>query len=64
MYNAEKKKETKEDRYTHFTQNLAPKHWYYGYSLVVLYDGNDEVVYASTYNETHQQVYDKIKSIF
>lgn len=63
VYNAEKKKETKEDRYTHFTQNLAPKHWYYGYSLVVLYDGNDEVVYASTYNETHQQVYDKIKSI-
>lgn len=62
VYNAEKKKDSKEDRYTFFTQNLAPKHWFYGYSLVVLYDENDKIVYASTYNETHQEVYNKIKS--
>lgn len=63
VYNAEKSKESKSDRYTFFTQNLAPGHWFYGYSLVIMYDQNDKVVYASTYNETHQQVYDKIKSI-
>jgi len=63
VYNPEKKKETKADRYTFFTQNLAPKHWFYGYSLVIIYDENDKVVYASTYNETHEQVYEQIRHI-
>ena len=63
VFNPEKKKDTKADRYTFFTQNLAPMHWFYGYSLVVIYDENNKVVYASTYNETHEQVYEKIRSI-
>jgi hypothetical protein len=61
FYNPEKKKETKADRYIFFTQNLAPKHSFYGYSLVIIYDENNKVVYASTYNETHEQVYEQIR---
>jgi hypothetical protein len=41
FYNPEKKKETKADRYIFFTQNLAPKHSFYGYSLVIIYDENN-----------------------
>lgn len=63
IYDVEKNKEKKSDRYDFFIQQLVPKHWFYGYSLIIIYDQNDQVIYASTYNETNGQVFDKIQSI-
>lgn len=63
VYNPQKKKKVKDDRYIYFTQQLFPGHWYYGYSLVIVYDESNKPVYASTYKETDEEILRKVKAI-
>ncbi len=63
LYNKVKKKNVKVDRYDYYIQNLVPGHQYYGYGLMILYDQNNRVVYASTYKETDEQVFSEIRRI-
>ncbi|MBS1572815.1 MAG: hypothetical protein JST62_10505 [Bacteroidetes bacterium] len=55
-------KPVKVDRYMYFTQKLAPKHKDYGYSLVLLYNEDSKLIYASTYLEKKEEVLGKLNS--
>lgn len=63
VFNPQKKKSVKGNRYTHFTQQLVRHHWDFGYGLVVVYDQENKPIYASTYNETEENVLKKVTSI-
>lgn len=62
-YDWTKEKMGKVYRYENYIQNLVPKHAYFGYSLIIIYDENNKPIYASTYNESHEEVFSKVKSI-
>lgn len=53
----------KNDRYDNFIQKVVPKHKYYGYSLFIVLDAENRVVYASTYKEEKQDVLAKMQQI-
>lgn len=63
IYNPEKGKITNTNRYMYYTQKLLPNHQFYGYSLVLLYNEMNEIIYASTYKETDEEIINKIIEI-
>ena len=43
-------------KYDAFVAEMAPGHKEYGMSLLLLYDKTEKLIYASTYNETNEEV--------
>ena len=63
VFDSKKKKDVKVNRYLYYIQKLIPGHQDYGYSLIILYNENNKPVYASTYHETHKEIFDQIENV-
>lgn len=53
----------KRKKYDLFVQKIVPGHKDYGFSLLILLDNKtSKVIYASTYNETDDEIFSKLNS--
>lgn len=55
--------QNKRKKYRIFTSLLVPDHTEYGYSLHILYNQHNDVIYASTYNEDDVEIIKKITQL-
>lgn len=55
--------QNKRRKYRIFTSLLVPDHSEYGYSLHILYNQKNDVIYASTYNENDEEIINKITQL-
>ncbi len=62
LFDNKKNKRVQVNRYEYTMNSLIPSLDDYGYSLVVLFDENDKVIYASTYYETKDEVLKKLNA--